>query len=133
DVTCALLQRLKRRTDQDGVHMMLFLQYYATRILESDRPGPYSQAVAECARDVDIRVVDQFASLHAIVAAGGPNVIRDYYWLTDGVYGHMTAKGNQQAANLIYAALRDWLPAFSSAPARVEAAPHVTEQPSGSP
>lgn len=130
DVTCALLERLKTRTDQDGVHMMLFLQYYATRILESDRPGPYSQAVAACARDIGIRVVDQFASLHAIVAAGGPAIIRDYYVFNDGIFGHMTAKGNEQAANLIEPALRDWLPAISGAPSRTGSIPQgETPQP----
>jgi hypothetical protein len=122
-VTCALLKRLKSRTDQDGIHMMLVLQYYATLILESDRPGPHSQAVAACARDIGIRVVDQFASLRAMVAAGGPAIIRDYYWLTDGVYGHMTAKGNEHMANLIYAALDDWLPEISGAPSRTGAIP----------
>jgi hypothetical protein len=129
DVTCALLKRLKNRTDQDGVNVMLILQYYATLILGSDRPGPHSQEVAACARDMGIRVVDQFAPLHAIVAAGGPNVIREYYWLTDGVYGHMTAKGNQHAANLIFAALHDWLPEISGAASRGEAAPGEATQP----
>jgi len=123
DVTCALLQRLKSRADQDSIHMILVLQYYATLILESDRPGPYSQAVAACARDVGIRVVDQFAPLHAIVAVGGHAIIRDYYWLTDGVFGHMTAKGNEHVANLIHAALGDWLPAISGAPSRTGSIP----------
>lgn len=122
-ITCALLKRLKNRADQDGIHMMLILQYYATLILESDRPGPHSQAVAACARDIGIRVVDQFASLHAIVAVGGPTIIRDYYWFYDGIFGHMTAKGNEHAANLIYAALGDWLPAISGAPSRTGAIP----------
>ncbi len=127
-VTCALLERLKSRADQDGIQMMLVLQYYATLILESDRPGPHSQAVAACARDIGIRVVDQFAPLHAIVAAGGPAIIRDYYWLTDGVYGHMTAKGNEHVANLIHAALADWLP---GEPSRTGAIPQAgnTRQP----
>jgi len=119
-VTCALLKRLKSRADQDGIQIMLVLQYYATLILESDRPGPHSRAVAACARDIGIRVVDQFAPLHAIVAVGGPAIIRDYYWLTDGVYGHMTAKGNEHVANLIHAALGDWLP---GAPSRTGAIP----------
>jgi hypothetical protein len=130
DITCALLERLKTRADQDGVHMMLFLQYYATRILESDRPGPYSQAVAECARYIGIRVVDQFASLHSIVAAGGPAIIRDYYFFNNGIFGHMTAKGNEHAANLIEPALRDWLPVISDAPSRTGSIPQgETPQP----
>jgi hypothetical protein len=128
-VTCALLKRLKSRADQDGVRMMLVLQYYATLILESDRPGAHSQAVAACARDIGIRVVDQFASLRAIVAAGGPSIIHDYYWFYDGNFGHMTAKGNEHAANLIYAALRDWLPAISGGRSQIEAAPQGGEAP----
>jgi hypothetical protein len=122
-VTCELLKRLKNRADQDGIHMMLILQHYATLVLESDRPGAHSQAVAACARHIGIRVVDQFASLHAIVAAGGPGIIRDYYWLNEGIYGHMTAKGNEHAANLIYTALEDWLPEISGGLSRAEAAP----------
>jgi len=29
------------------------------------------------------------------------------------IYGHMTAKGNQHAAGLLYEALDDWLPAVT--------------------
>jgi hypothetical protein len=76
-------------------------------------------------------VVDQFASLHAIVAADGPAIIRDYYFFNNGIFGHMTAKGNEHAANLIEPALRDWLPEISGPPSRVEAAPQTgnTAQP----
>jgi hypothetical protein len=88
---------------------VLFLQYYAQLILNADRPGPNAQAVARCARALDIRVVDQFASLRQIVLDGPPNVIHDYYNYDDGVFGHMTAKGNAQAAGLIHPAVRDWL------------------------
>jgi hypothetical protein len=108
-VTCALLKRLKGQADKDNIRVVLFLQYYAQLILNSDRPGPNSQAVAGCARSMGIRVVDQFASLRQIVLGGPPNVIRDYYNYDDGVFGHMTAKGNEHAANLIHPAVRDWL------------------------
>jgi hypothetical protein len=128
-VTCALLKRLKSRADQDGIHMMLVLQYYATLFLESDHPGPHSQAVAACAGKIGIRVVDQFAPLDAIVAAGGPTIIRDYYWFNDGIYGHMTAKGNEHAASLIEPQLRDWLPEISRAPSRTGAIPQGGDTP----
>ena len=101
--------------------MMLFLQYYATLILGSDRPGPHSQVVAACAQHMGIRVVDQFASLRAIVAPN-PDLIHDYYWFFDGVFAHMTAKGNQHAADLIHAALRDWLPEIAASQPRAGAA-----------
>jgi len=107
-VTCALLTRLKAQTDQIGIPMMVFLQYDATLIQSADRPGPNSLAVAACAQAMGIRVVDQFASLRAIAAAGPPNVMRQYYWYY-GFFGHMTAKGNEHAANLLHPAVRDGL------------------------
>ena len=92
---------------------MLVLQYYATLILESDRPGPYSQAVAACAT-TSTSGWSILLALHAIVAAGQLQRYCDYYWLTDGVYGHMTAKGNEHAANLVFTALRDWCRRFQA-------------------
>jgi hypothetical protein len=109
-VTCALLKRLKVQTDRDGIRMMLFMQYYAPLVLSSDKPTPNAQDVVACAQAMDIRVVDQFASLRAIVRAGPADVMREYYWYYDDIYGHMTAKGNEHAAGLIHPALRDWLP-----------------------
>ena len=111
-VTCALLKRLKAQTDRDGTRLMVFLQYYATLIQSADRPGPNSRAVAACARQNGIRVVDQFEPLRKVVQAGGPDTILEYYWQHEGMFGHMTAKGNEHAANLIFPALGDWLPAI---------------------
>ena len=130
-VTCALLKRLKAQTDKDGIRMVLVLQYYAQLILNSDRPGPSSQAVAGCARTLGIRVVDQFASLRQIVLGGPPNVIRAYYNYDDGVFGHMTAKGNEHAANLIHPAVRDWLPTILGWSSQTHATPPPTPEASG--
>jgi len=128
-VTCALLKRLKARADQDGIGMVVFLQYYAPLILNSDRPGPSSRGVAACAQTMGIRVVDQFASLRAIAAAGPPNVMRQYYWYYDGMFGHMTAKGNEHAANLIFPALRDWLPGILGWSSQTRAASDTAPSP----
>jgi hypothetical protein len=128
-VTCALLKRLKAQTDRDGVRMMLVLQYYATNVLWSDRPGPHAQSVRACAEAMGIRVVDQFASLHAIVLSGPPNVIHEYYWYYDQTFGHMTAKGNAHAAGLIHAALRDWLPGTLGWSPQTRAAPGTAPTP----
>src|SRR5262249_28627662 len=121
-VTCALLERLKKRADQDGIHVMLFLQYYATLILGADRPGPHSQAVAACAQSMGSGVCDKFAWLRGIVAPIPP-VIHDSSWFSDGVFGHMPAKGNQHAAALVHAALRDWLPEIAASQPAGAAAP----------
>ena len=130
-VTCALLKRLKAQTDKDGIRVVVFLQYYAPLILTSDRPGPSSRGVSACARAMGIRVVDQFASLRALVAAGPPNVIREYYWYYEGMFGHMTAKGNEHAANLIFPAVRDWLPAILGWSSQTRAATDTAPSPEG--
>jgi hypothetical protein len=38
----------------------------------------------------------------------------EFYYMRNGLFGHMTAKGNEHAANLLAPALRDWLPAGDS-------------------
>jgi hypothetical protein len=124
EVTCALLRRLKARTDREGIRMILFMQYNASLLLSSDKSTDNSRYVVSCAKATGIRVVDQFESLRAIVAAN-PIAIRDYYVAYGQSYGHMTAKGNEHAAYLLAAALRDWLPLAtgSSQPAATSVAP----------
>jgi hypothetical protein len=66
--------------------------------------------VVACAAAAGIRVVDQFEWLRPL-ALEVPERIAEYYvgMYNGSVYGHMTAKGNQHAAELLYAALQDWL------------------------
>jgi hypothetical protein len=100
-VTCALLARVKARTKADGIRMLLFLQHRASVILASNRPEADARAVADCARKDGIEVVDQFEQIRTIVAAD-PRAIDDYYFrYEDKTFGHMTAKGNLLAAQLL--------------------------------
>ncbi|MEA2907527.1 MAG: hypothetical protein QOI12_4914 [Alphaproteobacteria bacterium] len=116
EVTCALLRRLKTQTEREGIRMMLFMQHHAPLIARTEKSTYNAQYVIACAQAAGIRVLDQFASLRAIVLAD-PNALRDLYvGLAGGeLYGHMTAKGNEHAANLIAPALRDWLAAVTGA------------------
>src|SRR5262249_28537115 len=68
DVTCRLLKRVKAQADQDGIRTLLFMQYYAGIILEADKPPRDAQRVMACAQQMDIRVLDQFASLRRLLA-----------------------------------------------------------------
>ena len=105
-VTCLLLERLKQRTDRDGVRLMLFLQYYASAMMSDDEPTPNGQGVAACAKRLGIHVVDQFASLRALVEKN-PDAMRPYY-MTDGKnFTHMSPKGNEHAADLLAKALSE--------------------------
>ena len=104
-VTCALLLRLKKRTDEDGIRMLLFMQHGAPLVLASDTPSANARGVVACAQAAGIEVIDQFASLRAIVAVDR-NAIRDYYHsYEDNTFGHMTSQGNEHAAGLLAKAL----------------------------
>jgi hypothetical protein len=103
-VTCLLLERLKQQTDRAGVRLLLFVQYYALSIIEEDEPTENAQGVSACAKQLGIQTVDQFASLRALVEKD-PNALRPYY-LSDGKnYTHMSAKGNEHAAQLLTKAI----------------------------
>jgi hypothetical protein len=130
DVTCALLRRLKARTERDGIHMMLFTQYYATVVIGKERATYNVRRVQACAEEAGIRVVDQLPSLREIESARR-NSMPDYYYMYDGeLYGHMTPKGNEHAATLLSAALRDWLPSIAGA-SRATGAVRKPSEPGG--
>lgn len=103
-VTCLLLERLKARTDRDGVRLILFLQYYAATVIEEDEPTQNAQAVSACAKRLGIEIVDQFAPLRAI-AAKSADAIRPYYMTEGKSFTHMSAKGNEHAARLLAKAI----------------------------
>lgn len=107
-VSCALLRQLKARTETEGVRLLLFMQYYAINIVGDHRPRNSPRVIA-CAEAANIRVVDHFDSLRAIE---GPkqNAMAEFYYTHGGLFGHMTARGNEHAATLLAPALRDWLP-----------------------
>ena len=103
-VTCLLLERLKQRTDREGVRLILFLQYYASAIIEEDEPTENARGVAACSKTLGIQTVDQFAPLRQI-AAKNPDAIRPYYMTEGKTFTHMSAKGNEHAAKLLAKAL----------------------------
>jgi hypothetical protein len=108
EVTCALLRRLKAQTDKQGIRSVLFMQYYAAVVLESDRPTRNAQYVLTCAQEAGMRVVDQFSLLRRIAVAD-PAAMKEYYMYSGDTYGHMSPKGNRHAANLLSLSLADWL------------------------
>lgn len=103
-VTCALLDRLKKRVDADGVRLILFMQYYEDLVVGGHR-SENAWRVITCAKTAGIQVVDQFSALRAIYVAD-PGRIHDYYLQNElpGL-GHMNPMGNQHAAKLLAEAL----------------------------
>ncbi len=64
-VTCALLARLKARTDREGIRVILLMQYHAPQIVEDDAPTENAERVTGCAEALGLTVVDQFGPQRA--------------------------------------------------------------------
>lgn len=109
DVTCKLLGRLKQQADEKQIRMLLFLQYSGELVLEEPVIVPDMKTITECSQKAGIEVVDQFAPLKALTRST-PELVALYYDLLDDEFGHMTAKGNEQAAQLLAAALKQATP-----------------------
>jgi ATP-dependent exoDNAse (exonuclease V) beta subunit len=103
-VTCALLERLKKRVDQEHIRLLLFTQHSIDRILQENEPEEDFQRVIDCAEAAGIEVIDQFASLRA-VAVLDVKEFQTYFVKEGKVHEHMSSKGNEQAAKLLSAAL----------------------------
>jgi hypothetical protein len=112
--TCALLKRLKMRTDAQSIHAILFMQYSAQSILASRTPTREALDVERCAREIGMSVADQFASLRSI-ADRNRIAMKQYYLYYNRTYEHMSAKGNRHAAELLAAVLQDSLKVLSRA------------------
>ena len=94
-VTCALLARLKRRTDADGIRLLLFMQHGQRVVTQKAQPGEDARKVAQCATTTGIEIVDHFETLRAMAFARRDG-LRDLY-----AKGFMSAEGNRHAAELL--------------------------------
>lgn len=104
-VTCLLLERLKKQTDAMNVRAILFMQYYALAVIEADQPPADARQVMGCAAKAGFEVIDHFPSLRALVRQD-PDAMFDHYFFEEGEFQHMNAKGNAHAAGVLLEALR---------------------------
>jgi hypothetical protein len=98
-VTCALLQRLKQRTEADGIRLLLFMQHGRIVIATKEEPFDDAKKVTQCATAAGIEVADQFEALRAIAAAN-PAALSEFYRR-----GRMSPKGNRLAAEVLARAI----------------------------
>jgi len=104
-VTCLLLERLKKQADAMQVRTLLFMQYYALDVIEKDQQPADARQVMTCAGQAGYEVVDHFASLR-VLARSNANAMRDYYIVEEDAFHHMSEQGNEHAAALLLRALR---------------------------
>jgi len=103
-VTCALLRRLKAKTDAEGVIALLFLQHGWHMIVERTEPSDNAKRVSDCARAAGFKVIDQFSPLRDMAVTDLAGFTSLYAREGNG-YGHLNAKGNRHAAELLVRAL----------------------------
>ncbi len=102
-VTCALLERMVKRAQEDGIRVLLLLQHTRKTVFERTEPGEDMTKVAACAASAGIEVLDQFALLRSLAIAN-PGALKGLYLQDDG-FGQMTSMGNWHAADLVARAL----------------------------
>jgi len=106
-VTCALLDRLKKRTDQDDIRVLLSFQYVGATVMTETTRLTTDLLVEDCAKAMGIQVIDDFAQLRAMYLSD-PEQFRAHYNISqNGVFGHKTSLGNLQVARNVKAALSE--------------------------
>ena len=104
-VTCALLKRLKSKTDAGGVRALLFMQYGWQTVIENEAPNENARRVSACARGLGFEIVDQFQPMRAMAVSDRQAMTALYAKEGDG-YGHLNETGNRRAAELLARALK---------------------------
>jgi lysophospholipase L1-like esterase len=108
-VSCLLLERLKRATDARGATLMLMMQWGGNEVSDpAFVRWPYADDVLRCAKAAGIKTLDTWEPLRAVFA-GGEDKLRELYMRHTGAYsyGHMSPAGNQFVAEQLAKALRD--------------------------
>lgn len=106
-VSCLLLERLKRETAARGIRLIFILQWGGNEISQWDSRPAYAVNVLTCAAQSNIQTIDTWDPLRAVFAQG-PDKLKALYVMhqDNTLYGHMSAKGNRFVADLIATALK---------------------------
>lgn len=105
EITCRLLQRLKRTTDAEGIRLLLFLQFAGSHIIGVPNQPGHSVLVGECAKEAGIQVLNEYDHLKQMEAGNIAELRSNYVPQPDGTTGHKSAHGNLEVAERIKLAL----------------------------
>lgn len=98
-ISCQLMDRLKRLQDQHGLHVIVAVQYGAAESSAKEPPW-YGPPVLECAKQRGFGILDTYPSLKTIADQDQPRFVG--LWLNEGgQLGHMSATGNRLIAKLL--------------------------------
>lgn len=107
EVSCLLLERLKKQTDAHGIPLVLVIQYGAPHLKGWSEPSDHEKTVRDCAEKLGITVVDFWEPLKQIYDSDPRRICALYVNQDDRceVLGHMSPEGNELTARLIAEAL----------------------------
>jgi hypothetical protein len=105
EVTCKLLQRLKKQAREQNVRTLMSMQYGGNYVADAKARSAPVVLVEECARSFGFQVVDEFDDLKKILDSDLATFARYYVVESNGLYGHKSVFGNRQIAGMIFEAL----------------------------
>lgn len=106
DVTCRLLERLKRESDAANVRLVLYLQMPGAEVMSYREDPPEFREVGKCAQKMGIPYVDEFPSLRKIYEKNSTEFRKYSLIEAGGQIGHKSAFGNLQVANALEPIIR---------------------------
>lgn len=110
-VTCLLLEKLRHQAKDIGARMLMTVQYGSTEIA-SLAQRPYEiMLVEECARDLNIGVLDEFEIMKKTYEENRADFASQFVPNPGGVLGHKSRYGNLKVAERIATALPTLPPA----------------------
>jgi hypothetical protein len=104
NVSCLLLQRLKKETDDAGVRLLITMQYGGGTIATTSSPDGNVVLVEQCIVGMGIQLIDEFATLKELWR-NHPDEFRSLYVIRNDVLGHKSRAGNLAVAKAVAAAL----------------------------
>jgi hypothetical protein len=110
-VSCLLLQRLKKETDDGGIRLVVTMQYGGGTIISTSRPDGNVRLVEDCVSHLGIQLVDEFETLKSLSHERPDEFKSLYIPETDGTLGHKSHAGNLAVAKMVAAALAAPAPA----------------------
>jgi hypothetical protein len=112
NVSCLLLQRLKKETDEAGVRLLITMQYGGGTITNTSAPDGNVVLLDDCIGRMGIQHLDEFATLKEL-SRKNPEEFRSLYVITNGILGHKSRAGNLKVAKSVAEALATSVPVAS--------------------
>lgn len=110
EVTCRLLQRLKKKAKEQNIRTVISMQYGGNYVGDTKARTAPVVLVEECARSFGFQVVDEFDYLRNLLTSDPAAFARHYVMGANGLYGHKSVFGNRQIAAMISQALAEPAP-----------------------